>query len=85
MKKLMLCLIVLLTGCTESFRATPVNIKIATSMCESNDGLANITKADFQTEWESCGYRCSRPTGRKTYNTVFTCNNGAEFAHTTTE
>jgi hypothetical protein len=78
MKRICLLLIFALTACGES-AVTQVHIDKATQLCAPNGGMAKIKEGHWSQEQESCGYRCSRHTGRHLYEARVQCMNGAAF------
>lgn len=77
MKRLIL-LIALLAGCGDD----PVSnyiIARAELVCSPNDGIENIRNARVNSEYDNCGYRCSRATGKKQYSALVLCKNSATF------
>jgi hypothetical protein len=74
-----------LAACGNSGPVTEQHIAMATQKCEVNDGLRQVELAGRTRETESCGYRCSRATGKYEYTETFSCKNGARFDLTWTE
>ena len=83
MKAALVCLTVLaLAGCTVSTNNDGVfspQITQAQKLCVQNDGVFVIVRSEREAEFEKCGYKCARGTGRYKYTAVVKCNNGAVF------
>lgn len=71
--------LVVTTACGRDGRVRQVHIDAAIALCEANGGIGSIKDADMTSEYESCGHKCSRPTGKTLYRADLTCNNGAKF------
>ncbi|HDR9103711.1 hypothetical protein [Paraburkholderia sp. A3RO-2L] len=75
----------LLMACSERKVVTDHHIQMATEKCSVNEGLKEFEQASVSPETESCGYKCSRRTGRYAYEATFSCKNGAKFDLSWTE
>lgn len=78
MKAAMLILALALAACSDGL-VTQVHIDAATSLCAANGGIKSISHADTSREYEGCGYRCTRATGRVLSSADVACRNGATF------
>lgn len=77
MKRLIL-LAALLAGCGDD----PVSnyiIARADLVCANNGGIENIRNARVNLDYDNCGYRCNRATGKKQYSALVLCKNSASF------
>ncbi|MBU9200291.1 hypothetical protein KTD31_02770 [Burkholderia multivorans] len=74
----------LLAACAKQ-AVTDHHIQMASDKCDANGGLQAFEQASLSPETESCGYKCSRRTGRYEYQATFSCKNGAKFDLTWTE
>jgi hypothetical protein len=68
-----------LAACDSNGPVTDRHIAMATEKCAVNGGLNSVQQASTSKETESCGYKCSRATGRYEYSAAFSCKNGASF------
>lgn len=78
MKQLILILALLLAACSKPY-ATPEFIEHSAQLCSTNGGLDYIDSPTVTSEYESCGYKCSRKTGRIVGTGTVVCLNGATF------
>ena len=79
MKRLtIISLALLLVACNEK-RVDQELIAVADQRCSTNGSLSYITDGEAAAETESCGYKCSRRTGKIEYSGTAYCRNGAVF------
>lgn len=64
--------------------ATVQLINSAIEKCSVNEGLKSIRFTDLEHEYENCGYRCTRRTGRLINSGTAVCFNNAFFRLTLT-
>lgn len=80
MKKLALILtLALLAGCGREGKVRQAHIDEATKLCEANGGISFIENAGKGDEFEDCGWKCNRRTGKTLYAAELECRNGAHF------
>lgn len=70
-------MIFLLLGCSpEGYVVTQELIVQGNSICINNGGLASVEYLDYSNEYESCGYKCRKPTGFVVNTGILRCVNG---------
>ena len=79
MKRLLILPVLLLSACGSESVVTASHIEFAQFMCANNGGLKSIRNAEVVEDFEICGYKCSRKTGKLEYKADLLCNNGASF------
>lgn len=76
---ILISVVIVLTGCSKD-GVTTVHIQQAQELCANNGDVKSITNADYWGDSESCGYRCTKATGKTVYRADVSCNNGSKFS-----
>lgn len=88
MNKLVLIAALALVGCGDRLSGnegvTDVLLDKALNSCNNNGGLVLVTQGRYQDEYEDCGRRCARPTGKILSTGIAHCGNSAMFKLTVT-
>ena len=69
--------VVALVGCSGEEGVRQAHIDKANQLC-GPAGFVSIADAHRIAEYESCGYKCSRSTGRGTYVGIARCSDGSK-------